>query len=58
VLLAMQAPLRLERMLPQMASLGVDRIVLCGGNKVTTAYWGSHLLRKPVSHPIDICTSR
>lgn len=49
VLLAMQAPLRLERMLPQIASIGVDRIVLCGGNKVMSAYWGTHLLRKPVS---------
>lgn len=48
LLLAMQAPLRLERMVPQIASLGVDRLFITGGNKVVTSYWGSHLLRKPV----------
>jgi len=34
LLLAMQAPLRLERLVPHIAALGVGRLVIAGANKV------------------------
>ncbi|EWM22762.1 16s ribosomal rna methyltransferase [Nannochloropsis gaditana] len=47
VLLAMQAPLRMERIIPHMVALGVGRLLITSAKKVEKSYWGSHLLREP-----------
>jgi 16S rRNA U1498 N3-methylase RsmE len=49
LVLALQAPIRLERMLPHISSLGVRRLIITAANKVERGYWGSHLIRTPVS---------
>lgn len=46
LLLAMQAPIRLERMLPHIAALGVGRLVIAGANKVRKVA-DLYLLRPP-----------
>jgi len=43
VLLAVPSPRKLERVLPLLGSLGVDRIFLTGAAKVDARYLGSHL---------------
>lgn len=47
VLLAMQAPLRMERIIPHIVALGVGRLLITSAKKVEKSYWGSHLLREP-----------
>lgn len=45
VVLALPPPLRLKRVLPVIASLGVDKLWLTGAERVDRAYFGSRLLR-------------
>jgi 16S rRNA U1498 N3-methylase RsmE len=47
LLLALPRPLQLARMLPMIAQLGVDQLVLTEARKVPKDYFGSHLLREP-----------
>jgi len=47
LLLALPRPLQLGRMLPMIAQMGVDQLVLTGATKVPKDYFGSHLFRKP-----------
>eukprot|EP01036_Dinobryon_divergens_P038913 gene38913-51153_t len=47
LILAVPRPLRLERLLPVISSMGVGRIVLIGASKVEKAFFGSHLFRRP-----------
>ena len=39
--------LQLGRMLPMIAQLGVDQLILSSANKVPKDYFGSHLFREP-----------
>ena len=45
VILALPAPLRLKRVLPALASLGVDRLWLVGAARVEKAYFGADFLK-------------
>jgi len=47
LILAVPRPLRLERMIPIIASLGIRRLYLIAANKVEKDYFGSHLFRRP-----------
>lgn len=47
LILAVPRPLRLERLLPVISSMGVGTIVLIGASKVEKAFFGSHLFREP-----------
>lgn len=47
LLLAVPRPLRLERLLPIIACMGVGQLVLLGAAKVEKDYFGSHLFRRP-----------
>ena len=47
LLLACPRPLRLERLLPVIACMGVGRLVLVGASKVEGSYWGNQLFRRP-----------
>ena len=47
LLLALPRPLQLGRILPMIAQMGVDRLILTGAKKVPRDYFGSHLFRKP-----------
>lgn len=47
LILALPRPLQLGRMLPMIAQMGVDTIVLTEARKVPKDYFGSHLFRKP-----------
>lgn len=47
LILAVPRPLRLERILPVIASLGIRRLYLIAANKVEKDYFGSHLFRRP-----------
>lgn len=47
LILALPRPLQLGRMLPMIAQMGVDQLVLTGARKVPKDYFGSHLFRKP-----------
>ena len=47
LLLAVPRPLALGRVLPMIAQMGVNRIILTGAAKVPKDYFGSHLFRKP-----------
>jgi len=49
LLLALPRPLQLGRMLPMIAQLGVEHLILCGAQKVPKDYFGSHLFREPHS---------
>lgn len=42
LILAMQAPIRLERMLPHIVALGVGRLVIVGASKVLDGYEHMH----------------
>lgn len=44
LLLALPRPGQLERMLPQIAQLGVGSLILCGAAKVEEGYFRSHVL--------------
>ena len=52
LLLAPPRPRVLKRLLPQLASLGVRRIVLVGAEKVEKAFWGAQLLKEAVYRPL------
>lgn len=47
LLLAAPRPLQLERMLPMICQLGVERLIIINAAKVPKEYFGSHLLRMP-----------
>ena len=47
LILALPRPLQLGRILPMIAQLGVDQLVLTESRKVPKDYFGSHLFRKP-----------
>lgn len=46
LILALPRPLQLGRMLPMIAQMGVDHLVLTEARKVPKDYFGSHLFRK------------
>jgi RsmE family RNA methyltransferase len=48
VILALPRPLALGRLLPMMAQMGVEHLVLTQAKKVPKDYFGSHLFRKPM----------
>jgi len=52
LVLAPPRPRVLKRLLPQLAALGVGRIVLVGAEKVEKAFWGAQLLREEVYRPL------
>lgn len=52
VLLAPPRPRALKRLLPQLAQMGVGRIVLVGAEKVEKAFWGAQLLKEAISRPL------
>ena len=47
MILAVPRPLRLERLLPVVACMGVNKLVLVEASKVEKDYFGSHLFRRP-----------
>lgn len=47
LILALPRPLQLNRMLPMICQMGVDRLILTGAKKVPRDYFGSHLFRRP-----------
>eukprot|EP00581_Thalassiosira_minuscula_P012137 CAMPEP_0183713490 /NCGR_PEP_ID=MMETSP0737-20130205/8316_1 /TAXON_ID=385413 /ORGANISM="Thalassiosira miniscula, Strain CCMP1093" /LENGTH=370 /DNA_ID=CAMNT_0025942275 /DNA_START=33 /DNA_END=1145 /DNA_ORIENTATION=- len=47
LLLALPRPLQLGRILPMVAQLGIDQLVLTNARKVPKDYFGSHIFRKP-----------
>ena len=47
LLLAVPRPLQLARILPMIAQLGVDQLILTNAKKVPKDYFGSHIFRKP-----------
>ena len=47
LLLALPRPIQLNRMLPMIAQMGVENLILVGSKKVPKDYFGSHLFRKP-----------
>ena len=54
LLLAPPRPRVLKRLLPQLAALGVGKIVLVGAEKVEKAFWGAQLLKEEVYRPLLI----
>lgn len=52
LVLAPPRPRVLKRLLPQLATLGVGRIVLVGAAKVEKAFWGAQLLKPEVYRPL------
>ncbi len=52
LLLAPPRPRTLKRLLPQLAQLGVGRIVLVGAEKVEKDFWGAQLLKEEVYRPL------
>ena len=52
LVLAPPRPRALRRLLPQLAQMGVGRIVLVGAEKVEKAFWGAQLLKETVSRPL------
>ena len=52
LLLAPPRPRVLKRLLPQLAAMGVRRIVLVGAEKVEKAFWGAQLLKEEVYRPL------
>ena len=49
LVLAPPRPRVLKRLLPQLAALGVGRIVLVGAAKVEKSFWGAQILKEAVS---------
>ncbi len=47
LILACPRPIRLERLLPVIACMGVGRLILVGASKVEKSYWGTQLFRRP-----------
>ena len=54
LILAPPRPRVMKRLLPQLASLGVRRIVLVGAEKVEKAFWGAQLLKEEIYRPLLI----
>lgn len=54
LILAPPRPRALKRLLPQLASLGVGRIVLVGANKVEKDFWGATLLKEENYRPLFV----
>ena len=52
LVLAPPRPRALKRLLPQLAAMGVRRIVLVGAEKVEKAFWGAQLLKEEVYRPL------
>lgn len=52
LILAPPRPRALKRLLPQLAALGVGRIVLVGAEKVEKAFWGAQLIKEEVYRPL------
>lgn len=44
LILALPRPKVLRRLLPQLAAIGVDRLILCGARRVEKFYFASHVL--------------
>lgn len=54
LILAPPRPRVMKRLLPQLASLGVGRIVLVGAKKVEKDFWGATLLKEEIYRPLLI----
>lgn len=52
LILAPPRPRVMKRLLPQLASLGVGRIVLAGAKKVEKDFWGATLLKEEIYRPL------
>lgn len=52
LLLAPPRPRAMRRLLPQIAQMGVGRIVLVGAQKTEKAFWGAQLLKESVHRPL------
>jgi len=52
LLMAPPRPRALKRLLPQLAQMGVRRIVLVGAEKVEKAFWGAQLLKEEIYRPL------
>lgn len=52
LILAPPRPRAMKRLLPQLAAMGVGRIVLVGAAKVEKAFWGAQLLKEEVYRPL------
>lgn len=52
LILAPPRPRVMKRLLPQLATLGVGRIVLVGAEKVEKAFWGAQLLKEEIYRPL------
>ena len=52
LLLAPPRPRAFKRLLPQLAALGVRRIMLVGAEKVEKAFWGAQALKPEVHRPL------
>ena len=52
LILAPPRPRVLKRLLPQLATLGVRRLVLVGAEKVEKAFWGAQLLKTEIYRPL------
>ena len=54
LILAPPRPRVLKRLLPQLATLGVGRIILVGAKKVEKDFWGATLLKPEIYRPLLI----
>lgn len=52
LILAPPRPRAMKRLLPQLAQMGVGRIVLVGAEKVEKSFWGAQLLKEAVYRPL------
>ena len=52
LILAPPRPRVMKRLLPQLAAMGVGRLVLVGAAKVEKAFWGAQLLKEEIYHPL------
>jgi RsmE family RNA methyltransferase len=52
LILAPPRPRVLKRLLPQLAAMGVGKIVLVGADKVEKAFWGAQLVKEDVYRPL------
>ena len=54
LILAPPRPRVLKRLLPQLAALGVGKVVLVGAEKVEKAFWGAQLVKEAVYRPLFV----
>ena len=52
LILAPPRPRAFKRLLPQLAALGIRRIVLVGAEKVEKAFWGAQVLKPEIYRPL------